>query len=149
MCDVAILNPTVDMTVSMVDGFYNPHSWSNSPSSHYGGSSIASPPCAQSPNSSIQHSPVMPIVHSPVGCGSPAHSPIMQQGSPIHVSVKREGGFSCSSLTALLTKPGPPELVPVFGAAESKSVMIVLFIIQFVCCTILWSPGSLCIGSCL
>ena len=130
MCDVAVLNPAVDMTatVPMVDGFYGPHSWSNSPpelSPHYG-SSIASPLCAQSPTSSIQHSPVMPIMHSPMGSISPVHSPIVQQGSPLHISVKREGEFSCaaagSSLSALLCKQGPPELVPATSvfAAESK-----------------------------
>lgn len=129
MCDVAILNPPVDMTTctvpSLVDGFFSPQSWSNSPSElsppQYGGSPIASPPSALSPTSSLQHSPVMQP--SPNG-SSPAHSPVMQQmGSPVHV--KREGEYSCSTLSALLSKPaGPPELVPVFSGAETSKKFI-------------------------
>ena len=131
MCDVAVLNPTIDMTapVTLTDGFYSSQNWSNSPpelSPHYGASPIASPPCAQSPPSSLQQSPVMPVVHSPpMGTGSP----IVQQVPPIVASVKREGEFSCaaeSSLSALLSaKTAPPELVPatsVFNAAEGMTV---------------------------
>lgn len=132
MCDVAILNPSVDMNatpaciVPMVDaGFFSPQSWSNSPSElsppQYGGSPIASPPSARSPTSSLQHSPAQ-TMPSPNGSYSPAHSPIMQQmGSPVHV--KQEGEYSCSTLSALLSKPaaaGPPELVPIFSGADTS-----------------------------
>ena len=134
MCEVAVLNPQIDMTTpgAIAEGFYSPQHWSNSPpeiSPHYANSPIASSPIssAQSPPSSFQHSPMMPVVHSPQMCvGSPVHSPLMHSGSPVHVNIKQEGEYNCSGdstlCSILAARPAPPDLVPisVFNNIEGK-----------------------------
>lgn len=135
-CEVAMLNPQLDMTtpVAIAEGFYSPQHWSSSPemSPNYANSPIAGSPnscAAQSPTS--YHSPMMNAVHSPpmVASLSPAHSPMGHHGSPRHIVVKQETDYACavtaeSHLTAaaLYGKPAPPELVPsnVFGNVEGE-----------------------------
>lgn len=124
------MNPTVD-------GFFHQsspqHSWGQpiSPqmSPHY--VSVHSPPMVNSPFNS--HSPAM-IDNSPLS----VHSPIMSAHSPVHcyspgINVKQETvEFDSCTLNNILSKPTPPELVPVcslaptvpFSAADGKRAKI-------------------------
>lgn len=122
--EVAVIPSQLDMS-PVVDGFFHQSSpqpsWGQpiSPqmSPHY--ASVHSPPVVNSPFSS--HSSVM-VDTSPLS----VHSPVMSVHSPVHcyspaISIKQEtvDFDSCATLNNLLSKPNPPELVPVSTLAPT------------------------------